>query len=53
MYTIYAYIDPPNHPNVNKYGSPMECQDNYMDLLEEPGTPPEGRLYYPSPHSCR
>ena len=22
---IYAYIDPPNHPNVGIYGSPMEC----------------------------
>ena len=20
MYSIYAYIDPPNHPNVGKYG---------------------------------
>ena len=20
MYGIYAYIDPPNHPNVGKYG---------------------------------
>ena len=20
MYAIYAYIDPPNHPNVGKYG---------------------------------
>ena len=25
MYSIYAYIDPPNHPNVGKYGSLMEC----------------------------
>ena len=23
--SIYAYIDPQNHPNVGKYGSPMEC----------------------------
>ena len=22
---INAYIDPQNHPNVGKYGSPMEC----------------------------
>ena len=22
---IYAYIDPPHHPNVSIYGSPMEC----------------------------
>ena len=26
MYAIYPYIDRPNHPNVGKYGSPMECQ---------------------------
>ena len=25
MYSIYAYIDPPNDPNVGKYGSLMEC----------------------------
>ena len=25
---IYAYIDPPNHPNVGIYGSPMECMWN-------------------------
>ena len=25
MYAIYAYFDPPNHPNVGIYGSPMEC----------------------------
>ena len=24
MYAIYGYIDPPNHPNVGIYGSPME-----------------------------
>ena len=24
MYAIYAYIDPPNYPNVGIYGSPME-----------------------------
>ena len=24
MYAIYAYIDPPNHPNVGIYDSPME-----------------------------
>ena len=24
MYGIYAYIEPPNHTNVGKYGSPME-----------------------------
>ena len=24
MYAIYAYIDPPNHPNVGIYGSPMQ-----------------------------
>ena len=23
MYAIYPYIDPPNHPNVGIYGSPM------------------------------
>ena len=25
MYAIYAYIDPPNHPNVGKYMPYMEC----------------------------
>ena len=25
MYAIYAYIDPPNHPNVGIYGIYMEC----------------------------
>ena len=28
MYGIYAYIEPPNHPNVGKYGSPMEHLGN-------------------------
>ena len=25
VYAIYAYIDPPSHPNVGKYASHTEC----------------------------
>ena len=33
MYAIYAYIDPPNHPNVGIYGSPMERLGNVSLLI--------------------
>ena len=33
MYAIYAYIDPPNHPNVGIYGSPMECLGYEIPIL--------------------
>ena len=36
MYVIYAYIDPPNHPNVGIYDSPMECLGDRFGALPEP-----------------
>ena len=35
MYTIYAYIDPQNHPNVGKYTSPMECLGKVSPIMPD------------------
>ena len=35
MYVIYAYIDPPNHPNVGKYG--IHGASGYNTPIPSPG----------------